>query len=158
AVRLSETQQRAAVYRVRRNAAQHNRIVSETTLFLTGWMLVVTTLDATTWSDSDILALYRARWQVELLFKRMKQLLRLHVLRARSAETAQATVRAALVAWALQERESAELHRIIGAITPIVADPIQWRWVRTDVVSRWTLSAVIIETLRQQVRGSWTLA
>lgn len=158
AVRLSETQQRAAAHRVRRKAAQHGREVSETTLFLTGWMLLVTTLEADTWTDAEVMALYRARWQVELLFKRLKQLLRLHAIRARTAATAEATVRASLVAWALQERESQAVGQIIRSLTPTVDDPAQCRWRRDDGVSAWTLSAVTIEVLRQQVRGSWTSA
>ena len=52
---------------------------------------------------ADVLRLYRARWQVELVFKRMKQLLRFNQLRSTNRTTVEATVRALLVAWALQE-------------------------------------------------------
>jgi hypothetical protein len=31
---------------------------------------VITTLSAATWSPTDVLFLYRARWQVELVFKK----------------------------------------------------------------------------------------
>jgi hypothetical protein len=156
AVRLSETQQRAAAHRVRRKAAQHGREISDTTLFLSGWMLLVTTLDATTWSAAEVVALYRARWQVELLFKRMKQLLRLHAIRARSAETAEATIRAALVAWALQESESQAVQQIVRTLMPMGEDVAQWRYLTDDALSGWRLSAVVVESLRQQVRGRWT--
>ena len=39
-------------------------------------VVVLTTLAAATWAVADVRALYRARWQVELVFKKMKQLLR----------------------------------------------------------------------------------
>jgi hypothetical protein len=32
--------------------------------------LLITTLDAATWSVADVLYVYRARWQVELVFKK----------------------------------------------------------------------------------------
>ena len=40
------------------------------TLAVAGWLLVITTLSAATWSPTDVLYLYRARWQVELVFKK----------------------------------------------------------------------------------------
>src|SRR5947209_11978790 len=42
------------------------------------WVVLVTTTDAAQWSGRDVLRLYRARWQIELLFKRIKGCLRLH--------------------------------------------------------------------------------
>ena len=45
---------------------------SAATLTLADWVLVATTLGAA-WSLRDVLRLYRARWQVDLVFKRMKQ-------------------------------------------------------------------------------------
>lgn len=158
AVRLSETQQRSAASRVRRKAAQHGRVVSETTLFLSGWMVLVSTLVDESWTDAEIVALYRARWQVELVFKRMKQLVRLHSLRARTAATAEATLRAVLVAWALQERQSETLQQLLRATRVVVRDAAQWRWTTDDELSVWRLTALTVEVLRQQVRGSWSQA
>src|SRR6185503_714644 len=61
--------------RKKRKAQKAGRKITSRTLQLAGWLLLITTLD-TSWSASDLLRLYRARWQVELLFKRLKQLLR----------------------------------------------------------------------------------
>jgi IS4 transposase len=61
-------------------------------------------LPAASWSDEQVLALYRARWQVELLIKRMKQVLRLAQLRGKTALTNEATILALLVCWALQQQ------------------------------------------------------
>jgi hypothetical protein len=60
-------------------------------------------LDAGTWTPADVLYIYRARWQVELVLKKMKQLLRLNQMRSTHLASVEATVRALLVAWALHE-------------------------------------------------------
>ena len=93
--------------------------------------------------------LYRARWQVELLFKRLKQLLRAHTIRAATRAAAEATVRALLVAWALQERLAATVRAEVAAVAP--ADPAR-------PVSLWRVAEVSLRTLAQAVRGSWTVA
>ena len=66
-----------------------------------------------------MLRLYQARWQVELVFKRLKQLLRVADLRCREPVALEATVRALLVAWALQEQVVTELRALLpnGAAT-----------------------------------------
>ena len=65
------------------------------------------------WSDEQVLALYRARWQVELVIKRMKQVLRLAQLRGKTALTNEATILALLVCWALQQREAAPARALL---------------------------------------------
>ena len=117
------------------------------TLALAEWVIVVTTLPAD-WTLTDILRLYRARWAVELVFKRMKQLLRCHQLRSTHRTTVEATIRALLIAWALQEEVGAELHRCLRALaspTPVV-------------ISRWLTTSVGLDTLRQQVQSTWSQA
>ena len=101
---LPPAQRRRARTRKQRRAKRKGRRVSARTLRLAGWWLLLTTLAAAAWPAADIVRLYRARWQVELLFKRLKQLLRAHTIRARTRAAAEATVRALLVAWALAER------------------------------------------------------
>lgn len=54
------------------------------TLFLAEFVLILTTIDPQVLSAETVLALYRCRWQVELLIKRWKSLLNLDRLRARS--------------------------------------------------------------------------
>jgi len=158
ALRLPELQQRSAQARARRNALRHGRQVRDQTLMLAGWLLLVTTVPAATWSAAEVVALYQARWQIEVVFKRMKQLLRLQALRARTAATAEATIRAILVAWALQERTSTALQAELRAASQVARAPEAWRWTSADVVSSWQVVALGVETLRQQVRGAWSHA
>ena len=65
---------------------------------------VVTTLTACQASALHILQLYRVRWQIELLFKRLKSLLHLDALPSRQGPTARSWMLARLLAAALAQR------------------------------------------------------
>jgi hypothetical protein len=114
---------------------------------LASWLLLITTLDVS-WSASDVLRLYRARWQVELLFKRLKQLLRLADLRCQERSAVEATVQALLAAWALQEQLAAEVRALLPSGT---RDP-------QALASSWLVAALSVATLRVQVRGRSSVA
>ena len=100
--------------RTARKAQRKQRRLGPDARFLAGWLLLVTTLAARDWSADDLLRVYRARWQVELVFKRFKQLLRVRPLRCQRTEVAEATVRALLIAWVLQEDLGAVLRRALA--------------------------------------------
>jgi len=117
---------------------------------------VVATTVAADWSLHDVLRLYRARWQVELVFKRMKQLLRFNQLRSTHRTTVEATVRALLVAWALQDGIVAELRARLPTAQTGGQPGAQTD--RLLVVSTWSLVGLGLETLRQQVQHRWSLA
>jgi hypothetical protein len=134
--------------RVRRKAQKKGRTPSPTALLLADWVLLVTTLAASAWPLVDVLRLYRARWQVELVFKRMKQLLRLNQIRSTHPTSVEATVRALLIAWALQEEAMATIRAYLPTDTPRAPKP----------VSSWLLTGLGLETLRQQVSGTWSQA
>jgi hypothetical protein len=65
---------------------------------------VVTTLDRAQASALQILELYRVRWQIELLFKRLKSLLHLDALPSRQGPTAKSWMLARLLAAALAQK------------------------------------------------------
>lgn len=79
--RLPPEQADAARRRCRRNAKRHQP--KQSTLYLAGWVLVLSTLPPEVLDTDTVLALYRVRWQVELTIKRWKSLLDLDQLRAR---------------------------------------------------------------------------
>jgi hypothetical protein len=54
-------------------------------LFLAGWVLVLTTLSPEVLSAQTIMGLYRCRWQVEIAIKRWKSVLDVDALRAKAA-------------------------------------------------------------------------
>lgn len=71
-----------------------------------------------------MLQLYRARWQIELLFKRVKQLVWIHRLHSTSALSTQATLAAVLVGRALLERQTTDLR------AQMRDPPAPGRWMR----------------------------
>jgi hypothetical protein len=148
AAKLDPAAARQARRRQRRKAQKAGRRLTAPTRAVAGWILVITTLEAATWSTAAVLALYRARWQVELVFKRMKQLLRLNQIRSTNLTSVEATVRALLIAWALHEETVVTLRTLLPTGTPRAATP----------VSSWLLTGLGLDTLRQQVQGTWSEA
>lgn len=65
---------------------------------------VLTTLPAKQMPAIGILGLYRVRWQIELLFKRLKSLLHLDALPSREGPTAKSWMLARLIAAALAQK------------------------------------------------------
>jgi hypothetical protein len=163
-LRLTQKQAAASRKRKRKKAKQDNRQVQAQTLYLAGWLLVITTLSACQWSAGEVLTLYRCRWHIELFFKRWKQLLDAHRLRCEHAERAVATILAWLVAWVLQEEElvAARLHLQEAAALPqdvsaLVAMPEPQQG-QQQAISEWLLACVSLDLLKQQVRGHFTAA
>ena len=118
ATRLSPGAADAARRRLRRKAQKKGRPPSPTALWRAAWWRVITTLTAAAWPAADVLRLYRARWHVALVCKRMQQLLRLNQLRRTPPTRVAATVRALLVAWALQEGMRGALRTSLPTGTP----------------------------------------
>jgi hypothetical protein len=69
--------------RVRAAAKKKGRCVRQRTLVLAEWVLIFTTLPPALLPTATVAALYRVRWQVELVIKRLKSLLDIDPLRAR---------------------------------------------------------------------------
>jgi hypothetical protein len=148
ATKLAPAAARQARRRQRRKAQKAGRRLTAPTGAVAGWILVITTLEVAMWSAADVLALYRARWQVELVFKRMKQLLRLNQIRSTNLSSVEATVRALLIAWALHEATVGHLRALLPTGTSTEVMP----------VSSWRLTGLSLDTLRQQVQGTWSEA
>ncbi len=142
---LVQAQQQA-----RRRACTHGYPVSAQAMAMVSWIIVVTTLSEAQWSTAAILELYRAHWQIELLFKRMKSLAELAQLRCHQVESIEAALRAWLVLWLLHKDQLDELREIFAQMT--ACEP----WVFDErAVSCWTLTQTSLGLLRQQVLGSW---
>lgn len=84
AYRLTEEEANRARQRCRRKANKNSRPTpKQATLFFCGWVIVLTTISPEQVSGSLIGKLYRLRWQIEIVIKRFKSLLRLDCLRAK---------------------------------------------------------------------------
>jgi len=134
--------------RKRREAKKAGRRIRPATLVFAGWWLLLTTLAASDWPASEIVRLYQARWQIELVFKRLKQLLRVQAIRAKRQQAVEATIRALVVAWALEEQIANEVRSLLPTRAYEAHAP----------ASSWLLARLGVATLRTVVRGSWTLA
>ena len=82
---------------------------------------ILTTLPTSVASDEEVMKLYRVRWQIELLFKRLKSLLHMDAMPSRQGPTARSWLLARLLAAAIID---ALLHRQ-GAFSPWGYQP--WR-------------------------------
>lgn len=130
--RLSQAAAERARRRVYEQAKKKGHTPSEASLVAADFVLVVTNLDAEQWSAEQVLCLYRLRWQVELVFKRLKGVLELDEIRARHSALAQAYLLGKLVAAVLVERWSGQ--QCPPACTEwfeTLERPVSpWRWLR----------------------------
>lgn len=72
--KLPEEKQSDAEKRVRKKAAKNRNKLQESTILFSKWLIVASTVNDSV-AGREILAAYRQRWQIELLFKRSKTLL-----------------------------------------------------------------------------------
>lgn len=82
---------------------------------------ILTTLPATMASDEEVMKLYGLRWQIELVFKRLKSLLHIDAMPSRQGPTARSWLLARLLAAALIDA----ILRRQGAFSPWGYQP--WR-------------------------------
>lgn len=105
ALRKSEAAAEKARTRVLRKARKHKQQARAETLEAAGYVFVLTSLGAE-FSAAEILELYRARWQVELAFKRMKSLFQAGHVPKYDPDSARAWLHAKLLAVLIIERLS----------------------------------------------------
>ena len=184
ALRLPPEEAEKARQRVLARVQRKQQVVRPETLRLAGWILLLSTLDAHDFSAGELFWVYRHRWQIELLIKRMKQFLRLVRLRSRHPATVRATLLAALVAWARQEAEGQALLRTLmttaepGQQSLVQAYlPLLEEWEAEDTpeemvgknaaeeedelrrpVSIWLVTACCLSRWRVLVLGQWSAA
>lgn len=126
-----------------KNKKKRGHTIDRRTLLAAGFVLLVTTLDATTWPTNDVLALYRCRWQIELVFKRLKSIWHLDQLRSRDPDTAQAHILGVILA--------ALLAGEVSRATPIPLDA--WLDDQTHPLSRWRWEVLWHEAILAALRG-----
>jgi hypothetical protein len=81
--RLSQQQINRARRKAKRKSKCAGKTIKAETWYLCEWVLVLTSIAPSQMSGEVILELYRVRWQIELLIKRLKSLLEAAKLRAR---------------------------------------------------------------------------
>ena len=134
--------------RTRRAASKKKRNADQRTLLAAGFVLLLTNLPQVAWPAHRVLELYRIRWQVEILIKRLKSLLNLDGLRARDPELAEAYLLGKLLGALLVDTMSSEVRR---------RQPAWWTDERHPV-NLWRLTALCAHTLAEAIRGPLTWA
>jgi len=97
-LRVSEAAAERSRRRSRRKSQKEGKTISQKTLRAAGFVLLLTSLPAERFSADHILALYRLRWQIELVIKRLKSILHLDELPAKDPDLARAWIYAKLIA------------------------------------------------------------
>jgi hypothetical protein len=128
--------------------------LKEETLWWAEWIVSVTTLCEEDWPNELVLRLYQARWQIELLFKRMKLFLQMHVLRFKQIERASLLVQLLLIGWAWYEQEAQGIREVLQELA---TSPDQETGEPSErMLSSWTLAAIGVQHLKQIVWGGWS--
>lgn len=103
ALRKSEEAAEQARTKTLKEAARKSRAIQPKTLELAGYILVLTSTAQAELSPEEVLEIYRFRWQIEIVFKRLKSLLRLDELPAKDPDLARTCLYAKLLAAILLE-------------------------------------------------------
>jgi hypothetical protein len=133
--------------RIRKRASRKGKTLDKRTLEAAGYILLVTSLSVKQWATTEVLALYRLRWQVELVFKRLKSILDLDQLRAKGPTLAQVYLLGKALAALIIDVMADQATRRCPMLFADTHRPVStWRWV---TISR--------DFLFQAVRGhvSW---
>lgn len=131
--------------RLRAEAKRKKTKQDERTLLAAGFVMVVTNLPET-WLSTQVLNLYRFRWQIELVFKRLKSVLNFDHLRASDPELAQVyLLTKLLIALLITETQ----WRLVFMAPDAFSDPER-------PLSLWRFTQLTLEAFRTSVCGSLT--
>lgn len=134
--------------RVRQRSKKKGHTPNKLSLVAAGYVLLLTNLPALEWTGEQVLALYRLRWQVELLFKRLKGILTLAALRTKDPVLAQVYLLGKLVAsLMLEDWHQDPSLKLADWFEDVVRPVSPWRW-----------TCLWADLLRQAIRGPMTLA
>jgi hypothetical protein len=140
---LPELAAEKARLRLSRWYRKKSKTPDERTLLAAGFVMLLTNLPATEWPADEILYLYRLRWQIELLIKRLKTIVHLDHLRALEAPLAQVYLLGKLLAILLID----ELISQTQLRCP------SWFIELKRPANIWRLTVLFFEHLRQMVQG-----
>ena len=102
--RKDPEQAEAELRRLLKDAKKRGKQPDPRSLEAAKYILLLTSLPADTFPPTDILTLYRFRWQIELAFKRFKSLAGLDMLPAKKPELARAWIYARLIVAIIAEQ------------------------------------------------------
>lgn len=95
--------------RIKKMESKKQRKLSDETVFTHNYMFVITSLP-TEISAAEILSCYRLRWQVELVFKRLKSLLQLGSIPTKTKEAGEAWINGKILLSLLTEKYLGDIN------------------------------------------------
>jgi hypothetical protein len=126
-IRKSEQAAEQAQRRIRRKAQQGGPQPKPNTLRYAEYVMIFTTVPSGDFRTSEVLEWYRARWQIELVFKRLKSLAKLGALPKHDDRSARAWLYGKLLVVLLGQK----LERLGRDISPWgYRLPEAWQWQR----------------------------
>lgn len=153
--------QKAQQRKAQQLRAKRGRRFNRELVWWAGWVVLVTTLPVKQWPDEVIVRIYRARWQIELVFKRIKSGMQWHRVNQQEWERVKTEVHVKLIVWLLQEQQQQQVREQLRHLLhePAVEDlaevdeePAGW------VLSTWAITMQTLEWVAGVVRGSWSAA
>jgi hypothetical protein len=138
--------------------AKHGRHFNQELVWWAGWVLLITTLGEKQWSNAEILRLYRARWQIELVFKRLKQLLDLHRIEIQDWVQARIVAQLYLIVWLVQEGVQNWLRQEFESLCQSESGPCCYEEEGGSacVISSWRIAHLSLQQVQSMLRGSWS--
>lgn len=132
--------------RVRRVAQKKGRTPSPEALLAAGFVLLVTNLPIEKFDTLIVLSFYRLRWQIEVLFKRLKSLMALDHLRSKDLQLAQTYLLGKMLAALLIDQ----------AIQQVAMRQPDWLTSQHRPASVWRITCLFVDCFRNLVRGNLT--
>jgi len=106
ASQLPEDKKADAIKRKKRQAQkEQTKNMRPETLLYAEWVIIMTSLDES-YTAKEVLDIYRSRWQVELLFKRIKQHFKVTKIRPCTQKHGEALVLLWLIIWTFVEKQA----------------------------------------------------
>ena len=149
ASQLPEDKKAEAIKRKKRKASKNQSNIQPETLIYAEWVIIMTSLDES-YTAEEILDIYRSRWQIELLFKRIKQHFKVTKIRPSTLKYGKALILLWLIIWSLVEKQAflAEIYMIekgmdMSLFSPWANTSFFFQRVRMTIESLW---ASLIDT------------
>jgi len=129
-----------------RTSRRRQSLIREATLIFCEWVVLMTNVDSSH-SAQSLLDLYRSRWQIEMLFKRIKQFFSVKRLKKATLEHSKLLITLWMFIWSAIEKEAleAEIRLImrgedISRYSPWVMTMLTFKQFETIVNAVWALS------------------
>ncbi len=132
AFRLPQDAVTEARVRLRKRSIKRGTKTKTETIYLAGWMLLLTSIEPEKMSAEIMAKLYRSRWQIEMVIKRLKSILKIDALRAKRGSSLARVYLLGKIIYALMIEKRAML-----------AAP--------DRIAEWRVWKIVAEQLRPKI-------